>query len=413
MVLSVKDIKKSFNVYPRPRHWLFEKLSFGTKTYHKQVFALRGVSFELEKGRCMGVVGKNGAGKSTLLKIIAGISAPSSGEFSVKGTVASLLELGSGFHPEFTGRENLRLNGMIAGFDASDLDRNVEAMAEFSELGEFIDLPVRTYSDGMYLRLGFSLAQALEPDLFLIDEALAVGDEYFRSKCMRRMLEFKEQGKSLLIASHDLTMVRGLCDCAIYLKDGVVKRSGSPGDVIESYLDEVYLEALGSQAQKPSAQGWKRRGSADATVVSVVMKNKDGQDAKIFRTGEQVEIEFEYRVDKTLEQPLFGINIFRSDGVLVLSTNQECALVAGEDFNQKVDASFSLPIQAGYRGKVSYRFKNLLLAGRYQLSVNIFKGKSGACLPVDEVFDVVRFEVAEGEVLDRGVFVNAGEWRIG
>ena len=413
MILSAKNIKKSFNVYSRPRHWLFEKLSFGTKTYHKQVWALRGVSFDLEKGKCMGVIGKNGAGKSTLLKIIAGISAPSSGEVSIKGNVASLLELGSGFHPEFTGRENLRLNGMIAGFAASELDRKVEAMAEFSELGEFIDLPVRTYSDGMYLRLGFSLAQALEPDLFLIDEALAVGDEYFRGKCMRRMLEFKEQGKSMLIASHDLTMVRGLCDCAIYLKDGEVKKSGAPGDVIESYLDEIYLEALGSRKPAPSANEWKRRGSADALVVSVAMKNKDGKEARLFRTGEQVEIEFEYRVDKTLEQPLFGINIFRSDGVLILSTNQECALVAGESFNQRMDASFSLPISAGYQGKVSYRFKNLLLAGRYQLSVNIFKGKSGACLPVDEVFDVVRFEVAEGELMDRGVFVNAGEWRIG
>jgi len=413
MILSAKNIKKSFNVYSRPRHWLFEKLSLGAKTYHKQVWALRGVSFDLEKGKCMGVIGKNGAGKSTLLKIIAGISAPSSGEVSIKGNVASLLELGSGFHPEFTGRENLRLNGMIAGFAASELDRKVEAMAEFSELGEFIDLPVRTYSDGMYLRLGFSMAQALEPDLFLIDEALAVGDEYFRGKCMRRMLEFKERGKSMLIASHDLSMVRGLCDCAIYLKDGEVKKSGAPGEVIESYLDEIYLEALGSQAQKLSAKEWKRRGSADALVVSVAMKNQDSKEARVFRIGEQVEIEFEYRVEKTLEQPLFGINIFRSDGVLVLSTNQECALVAGESFNQKVDASFSLPISAGYKGKVNYRFKNLLLAGRYQLSVNIFKGKSGACLPVDEVFDVVRFEVAEGEVMDRGVFVNAGEWRIG
>lgn len=412
MLLSARNLKKSFNVYSRPRHWLFEKLSLGSRSYHKQVIALKGVSFELEKGVCLGVIGRNGAGKSTLLRIIAGISPPSSGEVLVTGKVASLLELGSGFHPEFTGRENLRLNGMIAGFSAHELDPKVAAMAEFSELGEFIDLPVRTYSDGMYLRLGFSLAQALEPDLFLIDEALAVGDEYFRGKCMRRMLEFKEQKKSMLIASHDLTMVRGLCDSAIYLKDGELKRMGAPGEVIESYLDEIYQEAVGGSKPASGGPAWKRRGSGDAMIVSATMKNHEGKESRVFKVGEQVEIEFEYQVEKDLDQPLFGINIFRSDGVLVLSTNQECAQFAGETFNQKADAAFSLPVRAGYRGRVSYCFKNIMLAGRYQLSVNIFKGRSGACQPVDEVFDVFRFEVAEGSVLDRGVFVNSGVWKV-
>jgi ABC-type polysaccharide/polyol phosphate transport system ATPase subunit len=399
-------------VYPRPRHWLFEKLSLGAKTYHKQVHALNGVSFDLEKGSCMGVIGKNGAGKSTLLKIISGISAPSSGEVKVEGNLASLLELGSGFHPEFTGRENLRLNGMIAGFSSAELDRKVEAMSEFSELGEFIDLPVRTYSDGMYLRLGFSLAQALDPDLFLIDEALAVGDEYFRGKCMHKMLEFKERGKSMLIASHDLTMVRGLCDCAIYLKDGAVKKSGAPGDVIECYLDEIYQDAMGGRRPEPSAGAWKRRGSGDATIVSVAMKNQEGRETAVFRTGENIEIEFEYRVDKTLDQPLFGVNIFRSDGVLAVSTNQECAAISAEEVSAHADAGFALPVKAGYSGRASYQFKNLLLPGRYQLSVNIFNGKSGACLAVDEVFDVLRFEVAEGKVMDRGVFLSSGTWTV-
>jgi len=411
MLLSVQDIKKIFKVYPRPRHWLLEKASLGARRYHKQVIALAGVSFELEPGQCLGVIGKNGAGKSTLLRIIAGISPASAGSIECRGKLASLLELGSGFHPEFTGRENLRLNGMIAGFSAAELEQKVDSMAEFSELGDFIELPVRTYSDGMYLRLGFSLAQALEPDLFLIDEALAVGDEYFRSKCLRRMLEFKDRGKSMLIASHDLTMVRGLCDRAIYLKQGEAKKIGPASEVIECYLDEIYEEAMGERQAVPAANAWKRRGSGEAKIISVWMKNSSGQDTTVFRAGEDAQIGFAYQAEKELREPLFGINIFRSDGVLVLSANQECAN-AGEKFGAKLETGLTGPVPAGHAGKVSYEFKNLLLPARYQLSVNIFKGKPGACLPVDEVFDVLRFEVVPGKVMDRGVFLNPACWRI-
>jgi len=411
MLLSVKNLNKNFRVYQRPRHWVWEKLSLGQRVFHKDIRALREVSFELEKGRCLGLIGKNGAGKSTLLRIIAGISPPGSGDITVAGKTASLLELGSGFHPEFTGRENLRLNGMIAGFEPSELEQKVESMSAFSELGEFIELPVRTYSDGMYLRLGFSLAQALEPDLFLIDEALAVGDEYFRAKCLRRMLEFKEQGKSLLIASHDLTMVRGLCDCGLYLRQGEVRKSGPAGEVIECYLDEVYEEAVGSGRAETGQDHWKRRGSGEARIVSVRLKNQAGEDCPVFRAGEEMEIEFAYQAEKALDQPLFGINIFRSDGVLVISANQECAASGGEKFGQRLESTLA-SVPAGHRGKVSYGCKNALLPGRYQVSVNLFKGRSGACLPVDEVFDVARFEVLPGNVIDRGVFVNACVWRI-
>jgi ABC-type multidrug transport system ATPase subunit len=330
----------------------------------------------------------------------------------ITGKVASLLDLGSGFHPEFTGRENLRLNGMIAGFEAQELERKVEDMLKFSELGEFSEFPVRTYSDGMYLRLGFSLAQALAPDLFLIDEALAVGDEYFRSKCLRRMLEFKEQGVAMMIASHDLTMVRGLCDLAAYLEKGELRKIGPAGEVIESYLDGIYQEAMGSVKIKPEGE-WKRRGSGEAKIVSVRMRNGQGGEAAIFRTGEQIEIEFGYRADSEIKEPLFGVNVFRSDGVLVLSTNQECAAGPADEFGRRVENKLAGPIPARHSGVVTYQFQNPLLPGRYQLSVNIFSGKSGAALAVDEVFDVVRFEVGPGKIMDRGVFLNPCVWKIG
>jgi ABC-type polysaccharide/polyol phosphate transport system ATPase subunit len=411
MILSVKNIKKNFRIYSRPRYWLLEKLFLGKRPYHKDIWALKGVSFELEQGDCLGLIGKNGAGKSTLLRIIAGISPPSAGSIECRGKLASLLELGSGFHPEFTGRENLRLNGMIAGFSAAELEQKVQGMIEFSELGEFIDLPVRTYSDGMSLRLGFSLAQALDPDLLLIDEALAVGDEYFRSKCLRRMLEFKDQGKSMLIASHDLTMVRGLCNRAVYLKHGEAKKIGQASEVIEYYLEEIYQEALAGGGEAPLFDAWKRRGSGEAKIISVWVRNSSGRDTLVLRPGEDVQIGFSYRTEKELPEPLFGINIFRSDGVLVLSTNQQCAN-ACEKSGAKLVSQLTGPVPAGHTGTVSYDFKNLLLPGRYQLSVNIFKGRPGACLPVDEVFDVLRFEVVQSEIMDRGVFLNPACWRI-
>jgi len=413
MMVSVKNLTKTFRVYPRPRFWLYEKLSLGAKRYHTEIPALKDVSFDLDHGQCLGIIGLNGAGKSTLLRIIAGISPAGSGRVELKGKIASLLELGSGFHPEFTGRENLRLNGMIAGFSARELERKIQEMIKFSELGQFIELPVRAYSDGMYLRLGFSLAQALEPDLFLIDEALAVGDEYFRGKCLSRMLEFKEKGTAMMIASHDLTMIRGLCDRAIYLKNGELGKIGPANEVIESYLDEIYQEAVGAEEKRVPAGEWKRRGSREAGIVSARMKNEQGQEVSVFQPGEMIAIEFEYLAEKEIKEPLFGLNIFRSDGVLVLSTNQECALSSGKEFNQAVESGLKDLIPAGHHGKVKYQFRNLLLSGRYQLSVNIFKGRSGACLPVDEVFDVLRFEVGQGRVMDRGVFVNPGVWKIG
>ena len=408
VAVKASELWKVFKVYTKPRHWLYERILLGKRKYHRQVVALRDVSFEVKKGECFGIVGRNGAGKTTLLKVLAGISPPTKGKIGILGRLATLLELGSGFHPEFTGRENLRLNGMIAGFSSKELDEKIQQMIEFSELGDFIDLPVRTYSDGMYLRLGFSLAQALEPDIFLIDEALAVGDEHFRSKCLRRMLEMKEQGKTLIIASHDLTMIRGLCERGIYLKEGRVSAQGAINDVLSAYLEDIYQEALGEERKEGE---WKRRGTGEARVVSVKMKNSLGEEVYVFKTGEEVEIEFEYEVKKDISDLLFGINIFRSDGVLILSTNQECAQLASE-FGQKVEIDLPEKISAGHKGKVSYKFQNELLPARYQLSVNIFRGKSGACACVDEVFDVVRFEVQSPKVIDRGVFIPKASWKI-
>ena len=240
-MIEAKNISKIYSVYNRPRHWLIEKVT--GKKMGKVVTALKDVNLVCEKGSCVGIVGTNGAGKSTLLRVLAGISEPTCGEVNIEGRLSAILELDSGFHPEFTGRENIKIGSKILGLSPDEAKEKEGNIIEFSGLEEFIDLPVRTYSSGMYLRLGFALATSVDPEVLLIDEALAVGDEWFRGKCVDRIKQIKKGGASIVIVSHDLTMVRALCDKAVLLDKGEVVDTGVPGDVINSYLAKIYTES--------------------------------------------------------------------------------------------------------------------------------------------------------------------------
>lgn len=200
------------------------------------IWALRDVSLDVEAGTTLGVIGRNGSGKSTLLKLINRVLKPDAGTVTVRGTVASLVELGAGFHPELTGRENVVINGTILGLTKKEIRARFDAIVEFAELADYIDEPVRTYSTGMYLRLGFAIAVHVDPDILLIDEVLAVGDRPFTRKCMERMTRFKEGGKTIVFVSHDLEIVRSWCEEAVWLEQGVLRERGKPSDVVDAYL---------------------------------------------------------------------------------------------------------------------------------------------------------------------------------
>lgn len=244
VVLKVNNFGKRYEIYEAPHHRLFQTLFRGRKQFYKEFWALRDVSFEVRRGECVGIIGRNGSGKSTLLQIIAGTLAPTTGEVEVNGRVSALLELGSGFNPEFTGRENVYMNGAILGLTKAQIDKKFDEIAAFAGIGDFIEQPVKIYSSGMYVRLAFAIAINVDPDILIIDEALAVGDAFFIQKCMRVIRKFIET-KTVLFVSHDTGTVLNLCNKAILLEHGMVRMIGEPKDVAALYLQNLYESQQG------------------------------------------------------------------------------------------------------------------------------------------------------------------------
>lgn len=251
--IRISNVSKYFEIYAKPRHRLLQMLCRGKRKFFREYWALRDISFDVAKGECLGIVGRNGAGKSTLLQIIAGTLTPTSGSIEVNGRVAALLELGSGFNPEFTGRENVLLNGAILGLSEQEIAERFDAIASFADIGDFLDQPVKTYSSGMTLRLAFSVMAHVDADVLIIDEALAVGDAFFTQKCMRFLRNFMKE-KTVIFVSHDTNAVCSLCTRAIFLQDGMVVLGGSPGEVTRKYLEDLYEERQG-EIRLPSNLG--------------------------------------------------------------------------------------------------------------------------------------------------------------
>lgn len=239
IAISLKNVSKCFKRYARPVDRLKELLLPG-KSYSQEFWALQDISFEIMKGETMGIIGRNGAGKSTLLQLICGTLTPSSGEVQVNGRVAALLELGAGFNPEFTGRENVYMNGAIMGLSKLEVDERFENIAAFADIKDFIDQPVKTYSSGMYVRLAFASAIHVNPDILIVDEALAVGDMFFQAKCMARMRQMMESGVTVLFVSHDTGSVKSLCQRGIFLEQGEIKKIGKASDVVATYISLVH-----------------------------------------------------------------------------------------------------------------------------------------------------------------------------
>lgn len=246
--IEVVDVGKRFDIYPNDRSRFFEFL--GNRTHHVEHWALRGVRFSVPRGRAFGVIGANGAGKSTLLRLLAGITEPTEGTVQIRGRLASLLDLGVGFHPTFTGRENIRLTCSLLGMPAERVEERIPDIIRFAELAEFIDHPIRTYSTGMHLRLGFAIAVHADAEVLVVDEVLAVGDQYFQRKCVRRIEQALAEGVTLVVVTHDLHAVRSLCDQVLWLDRGRVRAVGPPREIVERYLD---LDRLRTAPPRPDA----------------------------------------------------------------------------------------------------------------------------------------------------------------
>ena len=273
--ITVESVYKDFRIYERPQDRLLELLT--RKPRHNVFHVLQDISFSVLEGRSLGIIGNNGAGKSTLMKLLVGTLQPSRGSISIKGQVAALLELGAGFHPEFSGRRNIHLNAALLGVPDDDIQALEQEIIEFSELADFIDRPVKTYSSGMYVRLAFSIATMVRPDVLVIDEALSVGDIAFQKKCVERMNEFRQQNKTMIFCSHSMYHVQELCDTAIWLEKGRIREIGDSHSVVANY--ENYSNGTHSAHHEPlDINAVDERHRKDSRVISTVVRNVDGEE---------------------------------------------------------------------------------------------------------------------------------------
>lgn len=339
-MIRVHNVSKTFKIYASPKDRLKEQIF--EHTYHHEYSALSNISFEVQPGETLGIIGENGAGKSTLLKILSGVLLPDTGSVEVTGKVTGLLELGTGFNPELTGLQNIFMNGTFLGMTHDEIESKKETIIEFAELGDFINEPIKTYSSGMLMRLGFAIAIHADPECFLVDEALSVGDAYFQHKCMRKINEFKEQGGSIIFVSHDTNAVKVLCDSAMMLDGGRMIDYGEPKNVVDFYQgiilkrthqggEAVKVQKIQKDKKIPNEERNVDQdnfgivtGTGEVELLSCTLLNEKGKETSYILSETMLTIVCRYLVHKDLHDPHYGFIIRNSLGVSISETNTYC-----------------------------------------------------------------------------------------
>ena len=411
--VEVKDVEKHFKVYMDKGSTLKERAIFHNRNRHENRQILDGISFEIPKGQAVGLIGRNGCGKSTTLKLLTKILKPNSGTVKVEGRVSSLIELGAGFHPDMSGRENIYINATIFGLKKEEIDERLEEIIRFSELEEYIDNPVRTYSSGMYMRLAFAVAINVNADILLIDEILAVGDANFQAKCFNKLREIKASGTTIVIVSHSLGQIEQICDRSIWICEGKIAMEGRPKEVHLEYLDymntqridqqekerlrlqKLELQNMQAEEEKKRKAKMKRYGSEDAKFTQIKMLDADGKEQTTFRTGEKMVLDLSYHVEKKVTDAVFGYGIFRSDGLWVYGTNTRIDRV--DNFDIDKDGRFVITMP-----------ELNLIPGQYWLDITIEYGEGN---PVDYYKEALKFEVVSN-MTDVGVARIAHSWEL-
>jgi ABC-type polysaccharide/polyol phosphate transport system ATPase subunit len=346
-----------YHLYRRPSDRILELFPFSRSRRRSDFWALRDVSLTAGRGEFLGIVGPNGSGKSTLLQILCGIVQPTSGRVTARGRIAALLELGAGFNPESTGRENVSVNGEILGLSRKEIERIFPAIEAFAGIGEFIDRPVKEYSSGMYVRLAFSTAIHVEPEILVVDEALAVGDAAFSNRCIRKFEELRRKQVTVLFVSHDLGLVKRLSDRAIFLLDGRVAAEGAPSDVVNRYVGHVLeREKAAPETATPAPQSSFQHGDGASRILSVEMLDGRGTPAQTVRSGDAVQVRVRARFEREAASPVVGLLVRNRLGIDVFGTNTR---LEGCDFGA---------FQAGDELTVTFRFDCPLAAQEYTLT---------------------------------------------
>jgi ABC-type polysaccharide/polyol phosphate transport system ATPase subunit len=344
--IGVAQASREFKVYPREARRLKDIVVAWGRSRPSTVVALRDVSFHVDPGSAVGLVGRNGSGKTTLLRLISGIIKPTSGQVDVGGRVGSLLELGAGFHPDLTGRENVFLNGSIHGLKRAYVREQLDEIVAFAGLEEFIDLPVRTYSSGMYMRLGFAIAAHIDADLLLLDEVFAVGDEQFQRKCFGKIFEFKQRGGTIVFVSHDASAVERLCDRAILLRDGHVEFDGPTHDAIVRYRQLL----AGDRDPAERRSGLTEWGSGEARITEVELLGPEAEVRRQFLAGEPLRVRVRIAAEQQLPPPRLSLELRDSSGLLVAGSGHSTAELGWDDETRELAARFEvdqLPLADG------------------------------------------------------------------
>jgi len=378
-MIKVEGISKQFKLYRSPADRLKEIIF--RKKYHKDFVALDNISFEIGPGETLGIIGQNGAGKSTLLKILSGIVIPDKGTIQIDGKVTGLLELGTGFNAEMTGLENIYMNGTLIGMTREEIDRKKQTIIDFSELGEFINEPIKTYSSGMVMRLAFSIAIHADPTCFLVDEALSVGDAYFQQKCMRKIQEFRAKGGSIILVSHDMTAIQTLCDNAIMINQGKLVTKGDSKQVIDFYkgslLERMHEGNVPLEVGSLTDDGHIKHSqlsTREVELTTIELRNDHDEETLMIDSESVFSLNFNVRTLKDLEDPHYGFTIKNYLGITVFETNTHCMNIKTKPLKKKQIAqirfkmfcslapgNYSISIGLGNMGFGTGQFKEYLL----------------------------------------------------
>ena len=390
--VKVEGVGKCYRLFPNGSARIVEWITRGHVRRHEEKWALKNVSFELQRGAALGIVGGNGAGKSTLLKILTGTTRPTTGSFVVNGRLGSLLELGAGFHPEFTGKDNLYMNAAVLGIPKAEVKARYEELVSFAELGEYLHQPVRTYSSGMAMRLGFTVAMMSNPEIMILDEVLAVGDQHFQKKCMDRIRDIRRAGTTILFVSHSVYHVRQMCDEAIWIHEGQVVMHGKPVDVTDEYVNFQYALSGGQSAIAEQKGG--RGMFQDLPHLTDVRISRPGSTTPEtkFKHGDEMEIQVGWRDPKLAGPHHIGIIVFRNDDVMIFGTSTE------KDVG---------PLR-GHEGRVVARIPISMLAGEFYVSAYLIEENREHV--VDQRLTWARFKVTY-DGIEKGIYQPDVKWR--
>lgn len=407
-MIQISHLKKVYALYNKPIDRLKEVIDYRKKSYHKDFYALRDISLSIQSGECVGIVGVNGSGKSTLLKLITGVLTPTEGEIVTKGKIAALLELGAGFNPDYTGRENIFLNGTMMGYSEKEMEMRVTPIIEFADIGNFIDQPVKMYSSGMFARLAFAVAINVNPDILIVDEALSVGDTRFQMKCIEKMKQLKDSGTTILFVSHATEQIKRFCTRTIWIRDGMVFRDGEASQIVDLYDnfmkfgDSILNQNDNDDIKKQKSDVSDKNESSEETEIPA----KDlpayirhvSINQKVFHTFDTLKVEIQYTI---LDQKIDGFLL----GVAIYSKDRKNYIFGPNTFLDKK----KIPIEKG-QYTMTYTIPNLqLISGEYVIDVGIFNNEG--LVNLDYKMSVLEFAVSN-LYFSEGLLYLDHEWNV-